>query len=102
MGVPAKLRKQVISEINVCHWCGYEGLASEFDADHLIPRACGGLDDVSNLVPACASCNRSRGKREASLASVWVNRSKWLRMSSEEKLSTTSNDVRAIFAALRA
>jgi 5-methylcytosine-specific restriction endonuclease McrA len=28
--------------------------------DHLVPRACGGTDEPSNLVVACARCNRAK------------------------------------------
>ena len=44
-----------------CHYCASEAALT---ADHIIPRIKGGGDEASNLVPACASCNVSRGKRD--------------------------------------
>lgn len=40
-----------------CVYCGSD--ASQ--VDHQMPRARGGSDDISNLVPACAPCNRAKG-----------------------------------------
>ncbi|HCD1553239.1 TPA: HNH endonuclease [Corynebacterium striatum] len=40
-----------------CHLCGREGATT---ADHIIPRALGGTDELSNLRPAHASCNSKR------------------------------------------
>jgi len=42
-----------------CHWCG--GVATQ--ADHVKPRAHGGVDELDNLVAACAPCNRKRGQQ---------------------------------------
>lgn len=47
---------------NVCWLCGKAGANS---ADHVVPRAHGGTDEMSNLRPACvAPCNSARGMRE--------------------------------------
>lgn len=43
-----------------CHYCGIDG---PLTADHVTPRAFGGTDDADNLVPACRTCNTSRGKK---------------------------------------
>lgn len=42
----------------VCHLCGLEGATT---ADHVIPRAAGGLDELGNLRPAHGPCNFARG-----------------------------------------
>ena len=39
---------------NVCFYCGE---AKPLTRDHIIPLARGGTDDITNLVPACRSCN---------------------------------------------
>ena len=43
-----------------CHYCGSKHALT---TDHIIPRTHGGSDLAENLVPACATCNRSRGYR---------------------------------------
>jgi 5-methylcytosine-specific restriction endonuclease McrA len=41
------------------------GQPNTFHADHVLPVALGGGDDIANLVPACATCN---GKKKAMTA----------------------------------
>lgn len=43
-----------------CFYCNAE---RPLTADHIIPRAHGGGDEASNLVPACRTCNSSRQKK---------------------------------------
>ncbi len=53
------LRRLVLERDNFkCVYCGDE--KGPFEADHVIPRAKGGLDVLNNLVCACRSCNRSK------------------------------------------
>jgi len=42
-----------------CGYCGNE--ANE--ADHIIPTAKGGIDELSNLIAACKPCNGSKQDR---------------------------------------
>lgn len=42
-----------------CAYCGDEAT----ERDHVIPRSCGGVDDLSNWVPACQPCNGSKGQQ---------------------------------------
>ena len=53
-----KIRQEVLDrDDHVCHWCGKHAT----QADHLIARAEGGLDDADNLVASCGPCNAKRG-----------------------------------------
>jgi len=51
-------RKIILEGNPMCYWCKRVPAS---DADHLTPYDAGGSDDVSNLVPACKSCNSKRG-----------------------------------------
>ena len=40
--------------------CAYCGCAGDMEIEHVVPISRGGAHDISNIVPACASCNRSK------------------------------------------
>lgn len=46
-----------------CAYCGLRLEAACFSIDHLQPRALGGGNENDNLLPVCASCNSSKGKK---------------------------------------
>ena len=46
--------------------CAYCGQAQRITRDHKIPISRGGTDDISNIVPACMSCNSRKKSRTAS------------------------------------
>ena len=54
---------------HICHrkvfWSkyGFVNLRGAWEVDHSNPRANGGSDRLSNLFPACISCNRSKGSK---------------------------------------
>lgn len=52
-----------------CMYCD----ASATTFDHVIPVSKGGTADISNIVPACVSCNSSKGNRDLD---VWLARRK--------------------------
>jgi 5-methylcytosine-specific restriction endonuclease McrA len=41
--------------------CVYCGAVEKIEIDHVVPLYRGGSNSEGNLVPACASCNRSKG-----------------------------------------
>lgn len=43
-----------------CRYCGWEGPASGFEIDHVIPRSKGGADEMLNLAVACWPCNHHK------------------------------------------
>jgi 5-methylcytosine-specific restriction endonuclease McrA len=49
-------RKLVLAGSPCCHWCP----APATTADHLVPAARGGGNELANLVPACEPCNKAR------------------------------------------
>ena len=46
-----------------CQYCGKHPPDVLLEADHIVPRAAGGSDDIANLTTACADCNRGKGAR---------------------------------------
>ncbi|WP_403490331.1 HNH endonuclease [Streptomyces caniferus] len=40
------------------------------EVDHVVPLASGGMDELWNLAPACAECNRAKG---ATNVRVWLS-----------------------------
>ena len=53
-------RRLLLKDNPVCHWCQTRAADT---ADHLTPYVLGGDDSLDNLVPACRSCNSSRGAK---------------------------------------
>lgn len=50
-----------------CAYCDAEIRSGSYDSDsqfcveHVVPKSCGGPDHLNNYVPACKSCNNSKG-----------------------------------------
>jgi len=51
----------------ICHYCN--GIADT--ADHIIPVSQGGTNELSNLLPACRSCNSTRQDRTMVRLKYW-------------------------------
>ena len=49
-----------------CQFCQISPTKNELTIDHLIPLALGGLDEVTNYVTCCLSCNRRKADRSLS------------------------------------
>lgn len=45
--------------------CVYCGSTDTIQIDHVRPVSRGGSDDITNLVPACQSCNKAKGAQTA-------------------------------------
>lgn len=49
-----------------CHYCsGMLVLDGQWHVEHMLPRALGGADEITNLVAACAPCNLAKSDRTA-------------------------------------
>jgi 5-methylcytosine-specific restriction endonuclease McrA len=57
----AKEEKQLFEDY--CHRCAYCGGKTRLTVDHIVPLALGGSHSIDNAVPACLSCNSSKGAR---------------------------------------
>ena len=50
----------IIKQSHRCYWCCALLTNKPYHIDHLIPRAKGGSNDISNLRLSCVSCNLSK------------------------------------------
>lgn len=60
---PINLRK-LVSHFGKCAYCGESDVVITFD--HIVPTSEGGTHTLDNLLPACRSCNSSKGGRSLS------------------------------------
>lgn len=57
------------------HCCAYCGRKEDkLQQDHVIPLSLGGPHTVSNIVPACRSCNGRKGARTPSMAGMYLEK----------------------------
>tara|TARA_B100000745_G_scaffold220524_1_gene146965 strand:- start:10 stop:711 length:702 start_codon:yes stop_codon:yes gene_type:complete len=61
--VPFTKRMVYIRDEFTCQYCAKEFAPSNLTFDHVIPRAEGGGTDWENIVAACESCNRAKGRK---------------------------------------
>jgi 5-methylcytosine-specific restriction endonuclease McrA len=69
--VPMTRRNIAIRDSSSCQYCGMVLDTSEYTIDHVLPRVRGGSSVWTNLVLACAQCNKRKSDRtlkEAGLA----------------------------------
>jgi 5-methylcytosine-specific restriction endonuclease McrA len=55
---------------NRCQYCGRRFPTTELSLDHVVPRSQGGRTTWGNVVCACTSCNKRKGGRTPSEASM--------------------------------
>jgi len=46
-----------------CQYCGRKAPSVVLECDHIVPRASGGKNRISNLITACSDCNSGKGDR---------------------------------------
>lgn len=64
MSISVRTRFEVFKRDRfTCSYCGRTPPEVLLEADHIIPRAAGGSDDIANLTTACATCNRGKAAR---------------------------------------
>lgn len=47
--------------IGGCAYCGQRVPTSDLEPDHVVPLSRGGRNSITNVVPCCRDCNRSKG-----------------------------------------
>jgi 5-methylcytosine-specific restriction endonuclease McrA len=57
-----------------CQYCGHTLPTSDLTFDHVIPVAHGGRKDWENIVTCCIDCNRKKGGRTPTEASLYLIR----------------------------
>ena len=67
-GIDSNIARHVRTNAENCFWCG-ASIANQkgvngSHADHVVPRAKGGGDNIANLVPSCSTCNRKKRSKD--------------------------------------
>ena len=64
MSVSVRTRFEVFKRDRfTCSYCGRTPPEVLLEADHIMPKAAGGSDDITNLTTACATCNSGKAAR---------------------------------------
>lgn len=67
--MPRRQKSELIRRFdNACHYCGEQtnrtaGHALQATIEHVVPRAFGGPNNLTNYVLACSACNNERGSQ---------------------------------------
>jgi len=61
--LPVTRRGILARDGNLCQYCGRLPGSHSLTIDHIVPKSRGGSKSWSNLVAACAACNRRKGGR---------------------------------------
>ena len=63
--VPGSVRFEVLKRSGGrCELCGASSRDNQIDVDHIVPRAKGGSNDISNLQALCRTCNAQKCDRD--------------------------------------
>ena len=63
--IPGTVRYEVLKSAKYrCELCGIMDRDKALEVDHIIPKNCGGSDDISNYQALCYSCNASKRDRD--------------------------------------
>jgi 5-methylcytosine-specific restriction endonuclease McrA len=60
-GITVEQQNQLYEDY--CYRCAYCGKKVKLTLDHIVPVSKGGRHEIDNAVPACASCNSSKGNK---------------------------------------
>lgn len=69
--VPMTRRNIAVRDNSTCQYCGRVLQTYEYQIEHVVPRARGGVSEWTNLVLSCGGCNKKKDDRlphEAGLA----------------------------------
>lgn len=58
-----------------CYYCNQEFSLQDITMDHRIPLIKGGSNWISNIVPACRSCNSQKGAKSEKEYKIWLSKS---------------------------
>ena len=72
--IPKAMRNEIyIRDQHECQFCLESPGSAELTIDHLIPLALGGLDEITNYVTCCRSCNRAKADKPLEVFVQQVN-----------------------------
>lgn len=72
--VPMSRRNIVVRDDSQCQYCGVLLHPDEYQIEHVVPRAQGGISEWRNLVLACCSCNNQKRDRTPEEAGLKLRR----------------------------
>ena len=56
-----------------CAYCGRKIEYKDMQVDHMYPKANGGTDDFSNLMPSCRTCNHYKRAESLETFRKWIS-----------------------------
>jgi len=68
-GADPSAEVDAFAELLLLQACAYCGATGDMSIDHVVPLSRGGKHEIENLLPACRSCNSSKG---AKLLEEWL------------------------------